>query len=143
MPKIEYLPSSSEILFVTKKNSVDEELLFPLLTIAIEPISKVLIRFLVSLGFLICLAFSSAKSSSVTGVRALTAPPEIAAWPVLPNALAPCTALKPTAILVGLSIFPSNLSVSKPSSPLSSPLSYFILWYWVFFEIFGESELYF
>jgi len=52
-PKIEYLPSSSGILLVTKKNSVEEELFFPLLTIAIEPLSKVLTKFSVSIGFFI------------------------------------------------------------------------------------------
>jgi len=52
-PKIEYLPSSSGILVVTKKNSVDEDLFLPLLTIAIDPLSKVLTKFTVSLGFFI------------------------------------------------------------------------------------------
>jgi len=52
-PKTEYLPSSSGILLVTKKNSVDEELFLPLLTIAIDPLSKVLTKFSVSLGFFI------------------------------------------------------------------------------------------
>jgi len=52
-PKIEYLPSSSGILLVTKKNSVDEDLFLPLLTIAIDPLSKVLTKFSVSLGFFI------------------------------------------------------------------------------------------
>jgi len=52
-PKIEYLPSSSGILLVTKKNSVDEDLLFPRLTIAIEPLSKVFTKFSISLGFFI------------------------------------------------------------------------------------------
>ena len=50
-PKIEYLPSSSGILLVTKKNSVDEDLLLSLYTIAIEPLSKVLTKFSVSEGF--------------------------------------------------------------------------------------------
>jgi len=52
-PKIEYLPSNSGILVVTKKNSVDEDLFLPLLTIAIDPLSKVLTKFTVSLGFFI------------------------------------------------------------------------------------------
>jgi len=52
-PKIEYLPSNSGILVVTKKNSVDEDLFLLLLTIAIDPFSKVFTKFSVSLGFFI------------------------------------------------------------------------------------------
>ena len=52
-PKIEYLPSSSGILLVTKKNSVEEELFLPLLTMAIEPLSKGLTKFSISEGFFI------------------------------------------------------------------------------------------
>jgi len=37
-PKIEYLPSSSGIFLVTKKNSVEEDLFLPRLTIAIDPL---------------------------------------------------------------------------------------------------------
>ena len=44
---------NEDILLVTKKNSVAEDLLLLVLTIAIEPLSKVFTKFSVSEGFLI------------------------------------------------------------------------------------------